>query len=200
MLHVFSLSSVFCWWSQHISLILSAAIWEADFYSWTRGLHSLLLRITVQGNAVLLGQGSQLLQELGVQDNGEDSALGLRGNSRTGGQDTERRQRQSVLHRAIGKRWIQDDVTAPRLEALCGTHTSIINWRLKNVLFVTFQKWLCSHFRRWPDNIYKLCISSLVRGLPSAISAKKSRCTHLWLQCWLPNSRKWTILSFTNVF
>lgn len=126
----------------NISLILSAAIWEADFYSWTRGLHLLLLRITVQGNAVLLSQGSQLLQELSVQDNGKDSALGLRGNSRTGGQDTERRQRQSVLHRAIGKRWIQDDVTALRLEALCGTHTSIINWRLKNVLFVTFQKWL----------------------------------------------------------
>lgn len=108
----------------HILDLISSNLGGRFFY---RGLHSLLRRITVQGNAVLLGQGSQLLQELGVQDNGEDSALGLRGNSRTGGQDTERRQRQSVLHRAIGKRWIQDDVTALRLEALCGTHTSIIN-------------------------------------------------------------------------
>lgn len=78
----------------------------------------LLLRRPVQGDAVLLSNGGQLLQELGVQDDGEDSALGLRGYGGTRGQDNERRQRQGVLHGAIGKRRIQDDVAALRLEAL----------------------------------------------------------------------------------
>jgi len=67
---------------------------------------------------VLLGDGCQLLQELGEQDDGEHSALGWRRNCRTGWQDTERRQRQSVLHGAVGKRWIQDEVPTLRLEAL----------------------------------------------------------------------------------
>lgn len=73
---------------------------------------------TVRCDAVLLGDGGQLFQELGVQDDGEHSALGLWGNGRAGGQDGERRQSQSVPHKAVGKRRVQDDVAALRLEAL----------------------------------------------------------------------------------
>lgn len=78
----------------------------------------LLLCRTVQCDAVLLGDGGQLLQELGVQDDGKHSALGLRWNRRARRQEAKRRQSQSVPHRAIRKRRVQDDVAALRLEAL----------------------------------------------------------------------------------
>lgn len=67
---------------------------------------------------MLLGDGSQLFQELSIQDYGEHLALGLRGYRWAGWQDTKRRQGQSVSQRAIRKRWVQDDVTALTLEVL----------------------------------------------------------------------------------
>lgn len=78
----------------------------------------LLLRGAVWGDAVLLSDGGQLLQELCEQDDGEHSALGLWGNGRAGRQDGEGRQSEGVLHGAVRKRRVQDDVAARRLEAL----------------------------------------------------------------------------------
>lgn len=78
----------------------------------------LLLRGAVRGDAVLLSDGGQLLQELCEQDDGEHSALGLWGDGRAGRQDGEGRQSESVPHGAVRKRRVQDDVAARRLEAL----------------------------------------------------------------------------------
>lgn len=78
----------------------------------------LLLHSAVHRDAVLLGNGGQLLEELGVQGDGKHAALGLWGNGGARRQDAKRRQRQSVLHRAIRKGRVEDDVAALRLEAL----------------------------------------------------------------------------------
>lgn len=72
----------------------------------------------LRSDAVLLGEGGQLLQELGEQDDGEHSARGLGGDLGAWGQDAERRQRQGVLHETVGPRRVQDDVPATRLQGL----------------------------------------------------------------------------------
>lgn len=127
------------WWPLSSSLdTLSAVLWSEVHQQLylrqiiTAGLvvcandTPLLLGRTVQCDAVLLSDGGQLFQELGEQDDGEHSALGLWGNRRARRQDTERRQSQSVPHRAIRKRWVQDDVAALRLQALCDTWGNVI--------------------------------------------------------------------------
>lgn len=77
----------------------------------------LLLSTAVQCDAVLLGDGCQLFQELSIQDDGKHSAFGLRGNGWAGRQDTQRRQRQSVPQGAVGQGRVQDEVPSLRLEA-----------------------------------------------------------------------------------
>lgn len=91
---------------------------------------SLLLSAAVQSHTVLLRDGCQLLQELGKQDDGKHSAFGLRGNGWAGGQDAQRRQRQSVPQGAVGKGRVQDEVPSLRVEALWepGRRCSEISW------------------------------------------------------------------------
>lgn len=98
------------WWNL-LLLITDQILRCADF-------PASLLWTAVRRHAVLLSDGRQLLQELGKQDDGEHSALGLRGDGGAGRQDTEGGQRQGVPHRAVGSRRIQDDVSALRLERL----------------------------------------------------------------------------------
>lgn len=81
----------------------------------------LLLSTAVQCDAVLLGDGCQLFQELSIQDDGKHSAFGLRGNGWAGRQDTQRRQRQSVPQGAVGQGRVQDEDPSLRLEAFWDT-------------------------------------------------------------------------------
>lgn len=94
------------------------------------------LFLGVRRDTVLLCDGRQLLQELGVKDDGEHSTLSLRGDGRAGRQDAERGQSQGVLHRAVRTRRVQDDVATLRLEALL--RKVII--KMSDVLICTFSK------------------------------------------------------------
>lgn len=103
-------------------LLFSVIYWRPTSSSrQRRDQWRLLLSTAVQCDAVLLGDGCQLFQELSIQDDGKHSAFGLRGNGWAGRQDTQRRQRQSVPQGAVGQGRVQDEVPSLRLEAFWDT-------------------------------------------------------------------------------
>lgn len=77
-----------------------------------------LLGGAVRRDAVLLRDGGQLFQELGVENDGKHSAFGFLGDGRAGREDAERRQRQRAPQGVAGERRVQDEVATLGLQTL----------------------------------------------------------------------------------